>query len=69
MARPLLEERFALTVAPAGRDVAVAFFPPGDHVRQQFRRVLEVGVHDDQGVAFGVVHAGQHGRFLAEITR
>lgn len=69
MARPLLEERFPLTVAPAGRDVAVAFFPPGNHVRQQFRRVLEVGVHDDQGVAFGVVHAGQHGRFLAEITR
>ena len=40
-----------------------------EHVRDQLRRVLEVGVHQHDVVAAGVVEAGRHGHLHAEVAR
>ena len=65
VAGPLPE---ALLALPAdGVDDFEAGLPLGDEVGEHFRRVLEVGVHDDDRLAAGVVHPRRHRPFLAEV--
>ncbi|CCC97173.1 protein of unknown function [Azospirillum baldaniorum] len=52
-----------------GDDHVVALAPFGEELRQQLRRVLQVGVHRHHGVAGGVAQAGRQGQFLAEVAR
>ena len=42
--------------------------PLRDHLRDQFGRVLQVGVDDDHGLAAAVPQTGEDRRFLAEVA-
>lgn len=39
-----------------------------EHAPHELGRMLEVGVHDDDGVTLGMLEAGEHRRLLAEIA-
>jgi hypothetical protein len=43
--------------------------PARDHLADHFGRVLQIGVHDDDGFARGGVHAGADRDLMAEISR
>jgi hypothetical protein len=64
-----LEAALALARQPLGVDDLVALFPLGDHVEDDFGRVLQVGVHDDDRAAHGVLHARGDRDLVAEIAR
>ena len=49
-------------------DVLCSLLPKVQHVGYEGRRMLEVGVEDDDAVARGVVEARQHGILLAKIA-
>ena len=40
-----------------------------EHLRDQLRRVLEIGVHHHHGVALGVIEAGRQRGLMAEVAR
>jgi hypothetical protein len=55
-------------LAPHQHDVET-FAPGAHHVGNEFGRVLQIGVDDHHGIAVGVVEAGAHRDFLAEVAR
>ena len=50
-------------------DVLVSFSPFFDELRDDFRRVLQVGVHDHDSASAGVIETGGDRNLLAEIAR
>ena len=44
-------------------------FPQGNHLGQEFRRVLQVSVHRDDGVAGGMRQTGTDPALMAEVAR
>ncbi len=64
-----LEAAFALARQALGVDDLVALLPLGDHVEHDLGRILEIGVHDDDRLARGAVHAGGDRDLVAEIAR
>ena len=50
-------------------DVLVTRLPPFDEARDQLRRFLEIGRHDDRRVTAGVSEAGRHPAFHEPISR
>jgi hypothetical protein len=64
-----LEPAFACARQTARIDDVVALLPFGDHLFDDFRRVLQVGIHDDDRCALRRVHAGGDGDLVAEIAR
>lgn len=62
-----LEHAFAIAADPLGGDDVVALSVEGDHLREQFGRILEVGIHDDDRVARGEVEARGDRRLVAEV--
>ena len=67
--RHRLEAAFTLARQPLGIDDVEALFPFGDHIEDDFGRILKVGVHHNDRVAFRPVHAGGDGDLVAEIAR
>lgn len=53
----------------AGGDTVVAFVKEGEHLGEKAGRILAIGVHDCDVVTSGVLEAGEHGGFFAEIAR
>ena len=49
-------------------DNIVTILPFANQLRYQFRRILQVGIDDDNRVASGLVQAGAESDFLAEIS-
>ena len=68
MGRPFLEKGFPGTAAPFGTDVLIALFPPAYHLGNEFRRILQIGIHDDGRITGQIIDACRHGDFLAKIT-
>ena len=62
-----LHEALVLPVGPLRAHIVIALPPPADHLRNEFRRMLQVRIHEDHRVALRVVQPGEHGRFLPEI--
>ena len=62
----LLDPRFAGAGAALRQDDVVALPPLFDHLMDELGRVLQIDVHDDDGVAARIVHAGERGHRLAE---
>jgi hypothetical protein len=61
--------RLAFACDAACRGRVVAFFGDGAvHFGEKCRRMLQIGVHEADVIARRRAHAGQHGRFLAEIS-
>ena len=66
--RPL-EPAFALTRGALGRDDVVALLPFGDHLQDDFGRVLQIRVHHDDRAAGGVIEPDGDRDLVAEIAR
>ncbi len=64
-----LEPRLAFAFGAHGVDHLVAFAPLGDQIGDDLRRVLQVGVDDDDGVAARVIHPGGDRNLVAEVPR
>ena len=61
--------RLAFACDAARRGRVVTFFGDGAvHFGEKCRRMLQIGVHEADVIARRRAHAGQHGRFLAEIS-
>ncbi len=66
----LLEQGLALTArALAVDDVEALLAPQAEHLGDHFRRILEVGVDDDNGLPARVVEPGGDGELVAEVAR
>lgn len=52
----------------AGDHLVVAVGVLLQHAADELGRVLEIRVHDDDRIAVGVLEAGEHGGFLAEVA-
>ena len=65
---PEFELGFALAVGTHGIDDFIALAPFFDHARDRLRRVLQIGVHHDHGVALGKVGPGGNGDLMAEVA-
>jgi hypothetical protein len=63
------ESAFALSRKALGVDDLIARFPFGDHFEHDLGRVLQIGVHDDDGLAGCALHAGRDRDLMAEIAR
>jgi len=61
--------RFAVAALAHGVDHVVALLPAGDELRNQFRRILEVGVDQHDGIAPGRVEPGRERDLMAEVPR
>lgn len=62
--------RLTLAGGAAGGRAVVALLGDGPvELRQQSRRVLEVGVHQRHEVALGVLEPGKHPGLLAKVSR
>ncbi len=46
----------------------MALTPAADKLWNQFGRVLQVAVHDDDGLAAGMLQSGRHRCLMTEIT-
>src|SRR5262245_4535555 len=55
-------------MSPAAVHDLIPFTPAGDHVGNDARRVLQIGVDDDQRIAGCVLHAGGDSRLVVEIS-
>ena len=64
-----LEARLALALLADGVDDVAARAPVVEHLGDQLRRILEVGVEHHDGIARGVVEAGGQRRLVAEVAR
>lgn len=69
LGRQFFEGRLAAARAALGVHVVVAFKPAFDQFRDQLRRMLQVGVHEDGAVAARVVDGGRQRDLLAEVAR
>lgn len=69
MGRPFLKERFPGPTAPLSTDILIALLPPGNHFWNQFRRILQIGIHNNRRIARQIIDASNHSDFLAEIAR
>src|SRR5204863_761235 len=49
-------------------DLRLAALPDADHLAEELRRMLEIAVHDDGGVAARELQSRGDGRLLAEIA-
>lgn len=67
--RPKLEGGFAVAGGADPVDNLVAFAPLCDHLGDHFRRILQVGVDQHDGVAIGVIEASGDGDLVAEVAR
>jgi hypothetical protein len=67
--RRALEPGLAVPLATHGVDDVVPFAPARDHGAHDLGRILQVGVHDDDGVALGAVDARRDGGLVAEVAR
>ena len=65
----MLDPVFAGAAAALGIDHIKTFAPLGDHLTDDFGRILKIHVHDDDGVTRGVLHPGQRSHRLAEAAR
>lgn len=64
----LLENPLVVTFHPDPMNNGkVLFFPQGDEPRNQFRRMLKIGVHNENCVSPRQLESGHYRRFLAEI--
>ena len=63
-----IKAQYAASPVAAGDDLVVALLVAPHELGDQLRRVLQVGVHDDDGVTGGGPQAGEHGRLLAEVA-
>src|SRR5205085_8664502 len=66
--RAALEQREGADAIANTVDDGEAVFPMRDHLRDQRRRRLEVGVHHDDSVAGGGVESGGERRLMAEVS-
>ena len=64
-----LDGGLAVAHPARGIDHVVALAPARDHLRDQFRRVLQVGVDRHHGGAGGMIQAGGERHLLAEVAR
>jgi uncharacterized protein (DUF934 family) len=64
-----LEGRLAFALLAHRVDHVGALAPLGDHVRDQLRRVLQVGVDHRHHVAHSVLQASRQGGLVAEVAR
>ena len=64
-----LGQRLALARPALRIDDVVALAPAADELRDQLRRILEVAVDHDDGVAGGGLEPGERGHRLAEASR
>ncbi len=65
----LLEPAFAVTFFPNRVNDFVALFPFLNQLQDHFRRVLQVRVDNDSGIAERVIQTGRHGNLVAEVPR
>lgn len=68
MGRPLLKERLPCPATTLSTDILIALFPPGNHFWNQFRRILQISIHDNRRIPRQIVDASNHSDFLAKIT-
>ncbi len=68
LGREELEPAFALARGTDGVDNLKASLPALDHFEDQFGRVLQVGVNQDDGVTGRVVHARRNRGLMAEVA-
>ena len=61
------EKRLAVTGASLCMDDVVALLDERDHLFDQFRRVLQVGVENHHDVAVGKIDASRHGHLMAAV--
>jgi hypothetical protein len=66
--RRLFEPRLAIALGALPVNHVVPGLPFGHQARNQFRRILQVCIDDDHGIACGMVEAGGHRHFLAEVA-
>ena len=66
--RHALEEARIVRRFPYGLDDVVAFAPFLDQFGNHRRRMLQVTIHGDDGVAKGMIHAAGNGQLMAEVT-
>ena len=67
--RPKLQARFAVSADTQRVDDLEALPPLRGEVEDDFRWILQVGVHHDDGVAGRAVHAGRDRDLMSEIAR
>src|SRR4051794_20948730 len=53
---------------PLAVDHLMAFPPPCYHLSDQLRRILQIGVDDDHGVAGGMLQTGGYRDLMSEIA-
>ena len=49
-------------------DISAFFVPDFDQVFDQFGRVLQIGIENDDGVTFCEIEPRRHGRLFAEVA-
>ena len=64
-----LEAAFAAARRALGANDVIALLPSGDQRMDDFGRILQIGVHDDDRAAGGVVEPGGDRDLMAEIAR
>ncbi len=65
----LLEPGFALSFSAHSVDDLVTFFPLFRQFQDDFRRILQVSINDDDGIATRIVPAGRDGNLMPKIAR
>jgi len=66
---PALEKRVVPSRGTPRVDDVEAALPLRQQIGDEFRRVLQVGVHDDDGIAVGAPEPGGQGGLVAEVAR
>ncbi len=67
--RPQLDRGLAFTLAAHAVDHVDAAAPAREHLQHHLGRILQVGVDQDDRLAFGVGDAGGDGHLVAEVAR
>ena len=63
------EECFAAPLGALRVNQLVPVLPFGDELQNHFGRVLEIGINDRNGVAFGVINAGADRDLMSKVAR
>ena len=63
-----LEDAFALAALALAIDHVIALTVAVDHAVNHAQRILEVGIHQDDGVAGSVIETGRGGELVAEVS-
>ena len=66
---PAFKLGFAFARQSARVNDVITLFPSRNHVADNFRRILEIGVHYDDGFASAHIHTGGDRDLVAEIPR